>query len=744
MLIGGIVNTAIMGFFLFLDGIVYNFVRWFYQIFLFLAQLNLFDTDDYISIVNRLYIIIGVVMLFILAYSLLKAIIDPDEFAKGEASFPNLIKNVVISLIIIVLLPTVFDVAYRMQNAILRHDVIGKIFLSENYRPSDIDNGGNLIASKTFSAFLYATEEGRENSISSNTFFFWGGDLTFQDALDEVERGESFLIFTNFSQAVDDAEITYNVVVSTIAGLFLLWCILLFCFDLGTRVVKLIFYQTIAPVAVICRILPGGKAKSVFSNWVKLTLGTFAEVFIRVAVMYMGVYLIKLIDSKFHSISINADDFGLGIVQQGLVLAFLIMGVIAFMRQAPKLIQDLFGLELGGLNLGLKGLTSRLADGGALAAASAIGGGATAMVRNFNSAKGLRRLTSGLGGLGSGAVRGLRAGAGAQGFGDVRNAASTAASRATDARVRRNARNARYDSEGRNFITGHLADFGSDVSIWATGGMEKFKPTEDFIKTYIASIDAGDKYIDELYTRNASNSKVQEMFLNNMLSDATDRINEYTQNGFDADTEYKDALGNVRRVTSQQELDQLLIDMGWQYANLEQQAQHALSKEAMESLVSSYSSQGFQGVADMTDFYGEVRRVNNEQEFAAYVSDLKKQLGDIDRGSKKVIKNAIMDAQNGADILNEMAVNTNHGDQIRIDQARSNYNIAVDYVSENKVMAAGLNVDGSVPELDSYKALGDYKDQLEVQMNNIAQEKAKLERAKAARDASRSGGGGNS
>ena len=38
-------------------------------------------------------------MLFILAYSLLRAIINPDDFSKGDYSFPNIIKNVIISII---------------------------------------------------------------------------------------------------------------------------------------------------------------------------------------------------------------------------------------------------------------------------------------------------------------------------------------------------------------------------------------------------------------------------------------------------------------------------------------------------------------------------------------------------------------------------------------------------------------------------------------------------------------------
>ena len=92
---------------LLIDGAIYNLIDYVYDIFNFLTGINIFSQSDYTEIVNRIYVILGLFMMFVLAYSLLKAIINPDDFAKGEHSFPNLIKNVIISLVIIVLLPMV-------------------------------------------------------------------------------------------------------------------------------------------------------------------------------------------------------------------------------------------------------------------------------------------------------------------------------------------------------------------------------------------------------------------------------------------------------------------------------------------------------------------------------------------------------------------------------------------------------------------------------------------------------------
>ena len=108
---------------LLLDGAIYNLIDYLYDIFDFLAKINIFGADDYNAIVSRIYVILGLFMLFVLAYSLLKAVINPDDFAKGENSFPNLIKNVVISLaILVVTILIVANVAIKIySNAILNY-----------------------------------------------------------------------------------------------------------------------------------------------------------------------------------------------------------------------------------------------------------------------------------------------------------------------------------------------------------------------------------------------------------------------------------------------------------------------------------------------------------------------------------------------------------------------------------------------------------------------------------------------
>ena len=118
-LLGDWVNTIFQSIMLWLDSVVYWFAAQCYQLFMKLSMAQIFDNNFYSDFANRIYSILGVFMLFYLAYALLNALVDPDKLAKGDKSVSKLASNLVISLVILGLLPSVFEYAYRLQNYIL-------------------------------------------------------------------------------------------------------------------------------------------------------------------------------------------------------------------------------------------------------------------------------------------------------------------------------------------------------------------------------------------------------------------------------------------------------------------------------------------------------------------------------------------------------------------------------------------------------------------------------------------------
>lgn len=484
--------SIIFNILLYIDGAIYNLIDYLYDIFEALAKANLFQEETYRGIVNRIYIVLGMIMLFVLAYSLLKAVIDPDSFAKGESSFPKLIQNLIVSLIIIVVLPTVFSVAYNIQNSILNQSTIPKLILGSNYELEIKGNGtipspGKRMAYYTFTSFFHENEawcNTRDNNgeysvdpgtgvgqskcaelINGNGWIFFQNGQTLASMTTELLNEDvSFVAFSKYGEAIaDEGSIDYMPLISTVAGIFVAYVILNFCFDMAVRVIKLMFFQIIAPIPVICRVLPGGNMKDVFSTWVKKTTSTFIDVFLRIAIMYFGIFLINQVIANFAGV---ASMGALTFTQRLLAKAMLIMGVVMFIREAPKLLSEMFHLDTGGMSLGIR---NKLAQGGGLLAAGAIGGAAGMLGRNaVNAVKNVRKAEGGwakagaafrgLGSTAAGAVSGLRRGGwaarNAKNFGDVRNAAGTAITDATRARDER----ARYRAEhGGHFgaVSGH-------------------------------------------------------------------------------------------------------------------------------------------------------------------------------------------------------------------------------------------------------------------------------------------------
>ena len=491
-----------IGLLMWIDTVIYGFVDYVYDIFNALAKVELFKASDYQSIVRNIYAVLGIIMLFVLAYSLLKAVINPDEFAKGESSFPKLIKNVVVSLAIIAILPTAFTVAFNFQNAVLNKNTIpGLVFgvNSEDYNKATDADAGRDMSYYVLSAFLHpnfdwCNEKGY--AVNDNE----SGDVNLSECASEIDGDGDWLLtngedlksvtenfkagsydisaFNDFGESAAAGKLTYNVFISTIAGVFLLYVLLNFCFDMAVRVVKLMFFQIIAPIPVICRVIPGGKLKDVFSDWMKKTISTYVEVFIRIAIMYLGVFMISQVVDNFSSANLG----NLGPTQKLIAEALIIMGVVIFMRQAPKLIGDMFHLDSGGMKLGIM---DKLAMGGALTAGAVAGGAFGTLGRNLVSgARGVKnadgawnKVKAGLFGAASvgagtlsGAARGFNRGKGAKNLADMKKAAGGAVAATSAAKAKRDAYRASHTSASGaldtlgNVMLGHISDAGVGVA----------------------------------------------------------------------------------------------------------------------------------------------------------------------------------------------------------------------------------------------------------------------------------------
>lgn len=592
-----------IGLLMFIDTIIYRLVDYVYDIFNALAKVNIFDMNDYKTIVSRMYVILGMVMLFSLAYSLLKAVINPDEFAKGENSFPKLIKNVIISLAIIAVLPTAFSVAFNLQNTILNQNTIPKLVFGNgtDYDNATREDAGEMMSYYVMTAFLHpnvewCNEKGYE--IDDDT------DINLSECASKIKGDGAWLVtngedlksvtekfkagtydisaFNDFGESAAAGKVTYNVFISTVAGVFLLYVLLNFCFDMAVRVVKLMFFQIIAPIPVICRVIPGGKLKDVFSDWMKKTISTYVEVFIRIAIMYLGVFMISQVVNNFSNINFGS----LGVAQKLIAEALIIMGVVIFMRQAPKLIGDMFHLDSGSMKLGLM---DKLAMGGALAAGATIGGAGgmllkngTSAIKNFHETKGkgvgarlgaaVRGVGSTIAGTASGARRGFMAGKGAKNLTDMKKSANTAIEGALEAKAKRKAyREAHKATNYGNDFTNYL---GTTANVVGGHVMDTFGRVGEFmgINNSAQNLMDENKLIDDIASKKKSVATAVESVIDKEASKSKSdfKVGNFTaaklrQKLLDIDDakagNLRDAAGNIITVAQAQQIyDQYRYD----------------------------------------------------------------------------------------------------------------------------------------------------------------------------------------
>ncbi len=566
MLILGVISETFISVGIWIVSGIYHVASFAFQVFLILASNQLLDDTIYETIISNFYILLGIVMLFVISFTLLKGMVSEDEQKKGATTVRKIIINLITSTIILALLPTIFGFAFDFQDAFISNqNTIGRFFgygnlNADSDNPSNSTNltlvrqGAYQITNGVFTAFLNVNGsnceaegdtplerlESCQEQIPSDTIVVDGisGEYTFSEVVGEVNDTGSFGLYGGFANSIDEGDLDFNFLLSLIAGCLLVYVAVSFCFDMGVRLVKLVFYQLIAPIPLFLRIVPEGKMSGIFNNWLKVTSTCYLEVYIRIFVFYFCVYLCKsMIDAGVFS-KVFEYGYFIGLLSE----AFVLMGIIVFMKQAPKLFSEVTGISSGNMKLGIK---DKLAEGGAFTAGAILGGGITAGVRNATNAftntrnkyydynkdtkKWERKagvntgqiigsafggVKSIIGGTGSGFFRGGKAGLTAKSPKDMKNAARTGAQASIDARVKRANYRAAHSAGGPWYDDlarvgrGHLRDLGSSAAAYAgVKNIEQLKRENYAMDTITTARDNFDNDVDSLIMKEVAKGK---------------------------------------------------------------------------------------------------------------------------------------------------------------------------------------------------------------------------------------------
>ena len=570
-----------------LVGSIFKLVNSAYRIFLALAEADIFENAEFDIITKNMYEILSIVMLFALAYGILVKIVDPEN-SKSGVDGKKILQKLVMAIVLLALIPSIFSFMFGLQEAILESNVLNSIFTgSSNVGAQNIQNAGNVMAVNSFKPFFTpnvnsdVNPEDARGSITNHTEYgitlgnngSYGckkDQCTLADVDTFAEKTGDFGFYQAFAANINEGEVDFQWLIALVVGGFLVYAMISFCFDMALRVCKLAFFEIIAPIAIFCNVIP--KMEDVFKKWLSNTTKTFISVFTRIIVMNFGVYLISIIVKNVDLGLDNPGNWFLNLIAK----CFLILGIVMFMRQAPKLLSDLFGFGDGDMKLGIR---DKLKSSGAFAAGAAIGAGTTGLVRNAVNAyqqvkkapkdKKFSAAVRGFGSAAAGAASGLTKGlwyAKDAGSGkDMKNAASQAANKTVENRMKRDNYTAAH-SRGKGWlddrvqnIIGHAEDTGVKVAGWAgykniaqlkaeNAAMDEITSARD---SFDSSVDA---YIAKAIQKNAE--KIELGDLNGasdiILSDLKSKMNELNRarqsgvNVVEKEAAYEQAKKEVR------------------------------------------------------------------------------------------------------------------------------------------------------------------------------------------------------
>ncbi len=344
-----------------LDSIVYKFIPTVYNLLVNIAETSIFSEDVFTLFSNRIYTLLGVFMLFKVSFSILTYIVDPDAFTDKNKGFGKLISNIIMTLVLLILTPFIFTYAMELQGIILKDNIIGKLFSTNGVNTTVVADPGNTMAYETFKAFYYFDVD-RYPECDSDNFTGNNADFSCIENISSIEDTASLrknLEYAHFTGSISvyldsgiaimrDSDgnyvMTYTTIFSTITGVVMILLLIVFCFDIAIRSVKLGFLRMLAPVPIISRIDPK-KGKDVFDKWVKTCINTYLDLFIRLLAIYFAIFVItQIIDLRFVD-AVTGQEMG---EVNPFVKVFIILGALMFAKQLPKLIEDLTGMKMDG------------------------------------------------------------------------------------------------------------------------------------------------------------------------------------------------------------------------------------------------------------------------------------------------------------------------------------------------------------------------------------------------------------
>lgn len=389
-------NDFIRGLFASIDYFIYSSIEWVTQGIFDISKLRT-DVDLVETVRQKIYIILGIFMLFKISASLINYMINPDQMTDKEKGATKLISRTITMLALLMMLPTIFEFLYRIQTAFL--PVLPRLLLGKDATEIEetVSKSSNDMAVALLQAFFHPYYSEEEDDYYAAI-----------DGAKEIESLEDFYSKINEGNQMSipilgttaGYSYEYRFLLSTVVGIVVLILLIGITIDLAVRLFKMLVLEMLAPIPVMSYIDPKSQKDGPFQNWLKELGRTYIDIFVKLGLIYLILFFI----SELHNNSLFVTYEGAEGSTSNLVSpvrlmylkVFIIIGMLMFLKQASKFIKNILGIKdnknggsfLGNVVGGLAGFGTG-AISGAISGrglSGALTGGIAGMSAGYNGA----------------------------------------------------------------------------------------------------------------------------------------------------------------------------------------------------------------------------------------------------------------------------------------------------------------------------------------------------------------------
>lgn len=386
-----------------IDQVAYSLIDNAYDLINAFASAEFFKDGTVETVMQNTYIIIGLFALFKIALLLVNALINPDKLFDKESGFAIVVRNVIIMFALLIFVPILFKESMNIQNVITEGSYINSLF---GLKVSDDYNPGNTFKRQAIKALVKPNEYFAKEVTTDSGNKFEKTDACpdnsthCKDAIDDYNEaifgsGDMFDLLSEHMKdyvKVDDNKIyvyDYAVFLTFIVGVAITYLLIVFCFDLAERVIKLAILEIVSPLFIVTYIDPKSAKSGPFKNWLKEVGSTYVGLYIRLVALALILILLNLWDKVDPKVISKLGTLG---------TIIFILSILIFAKSFPKWLASLIGIKdfdngIGGLGkrLGSAALVGGMLTKAGHAAAGAATGAAKMVGENRRNRNALRK-----------------------------------------------------------------------------------------------------------------------------------------------------------------------------------------------------------------------------------------------------------------------------------------------------------------------------------------------------------------